>query len=241
MSPGWPFVPIKTDPAMAQIVAATEAVKGGLMGKFPEKQPSEDYIKSGVPVIAGWARPSMADDSSVYYYDSYHYWSADGVRFCESRDPFRYTGIKRAIYTVPITLFCEACLRLKPYQPDLFKECGDGNFITDKAIASVVSPDAPVTTNEHGGSQSHIPVRFDLIDAKALFAAAAVLNEGAEKYSPGNWRLIPVRDHLNHLLMHTYAYLSGDRTDDHLSHALCRAIFALGVELDPDGTPEKDQ
>lgn len=111
---------------------------------------------------------------------------------------------------------------------------------TGDIVSRAASPDAPTTTNERGGSQSHIPVRFDLIDAKALFEVAGVLHEGAEKYAPGNWRLIPVRDHLNHLLMHTFAYLSGDRTDDHLSHAVCRAIFALACDLDPEATPEKD-
>lgn len=98
-------------------------------------------------------------------------------------------------------------------------------------VADIVSPDAPTTTNERGGSQSEIPVRFDLIDAKALFEMAKVLDHGARKYGEDNWRLISVNDHLNHLLMHTYAYLSGDQTDEHLSHILCRATFALGVEL----------
>ena len=112
---------------------------------------------------------------------------------------------------------------------------------TDQGISDIVSPDAPITTNEKGGQQSHVPVRFDLIDGKALFAMAKVLHEGAEKYSPGNWRNIETRDHLNHLLMHVYAYLAGDRTDDHLSHALCRATFALAVELDPEAGPERDQ
>ncbi len=98
-------------------------------------------------------------------------------------------------------------------------------------IAAIVSPDAPMTTNEKGGSQSDIPVRFDLIDGKALFEMAKVLDYGAKKYGADNWRLIDVNDHLNHLLMHTYAYLAGDRTDEHLSHILCRATFALGVTL----------
>lgn len=103
----------------------------------------------------------------------------------------------------------------------------DGNF-----ISRVASPDAPMTTNEKGGSQSDIPVRFDLIDAKAMFEMAKVLDHGARKYGENNWRKIPISDHLNHLLMHTYAYLSGDTTDDHLSHILCRATFALGVSLE---------
>lgn len=98
-------------------------------------------------------------------------------------------------------------------------------------ITDIASPDAPTTVNDKGGAQSDIPVRFDLIDARALFEMAKVLDSGAKKYGEDNWRLIDVNDHLNHLLMHAYAYLSGDETDEHLSHILCRATFALGVVL----------
>lgn len=99
------------------------------------------------------------------------------------------------------------------------------------AISDIASPDAPTVVNEKGGAQSDIPVRFDLIDAKAMFEMAKVLDHGAKKYGANNWRHIDVESHLNHLLMHTYAYLAGDSTDDHLSHILCRATFALGVKL----------
>lgn len=99
------------------------------------------------------------------------------------------------------------------------------------SISQIASPEAPTTTNEKGGSQSDIPVRFDLIDGKALFEMAKVLHQGAEKYGENNWRLISVNDHLNHLLMHAYARLAGDTSDEHLSHILCRATFALGVAL----------
>lgn len=105
---------------------------------------------------------------------------------------------------------------------------------TGKDIADIASKDVPTTTNERGGLQSHIPVRFDLIDGNAMFAMAKVLHEGAEKYGVDNWRLIPLEDHLNHLLMHTYAYLSGDHSDEHLSHILCRATFAQGIALQGD-------
>ena len=97
-------------------------------------------------------------------------------------------------------------------------------------IGQVASPNAPTTTNEFGGSQSDIPVRFDLVDAKAMFAMAGVLDHGARKYGENNWRAITIDEHLNHLIMHAYAYLSGDRTDEHLSHILCRAMFAQGIE-----------
>ena len=102
-------------------------------------------------------------------------------------------------------------------------------------IRDIVHPDAATTVNDKGGAQSHVPARFDLIDGPALFEMAKVLHTGAEKYGEGNWKLIDVNDHLNHLLMHTYAYLSGDNTDDHLSHILCRATFALGVKLMEEG------
>jgi len=101
----------------------------------------------------------------------------------------------------------------------------------DEFISQVASPDAPTTVNVHGGAQSDICARFDLIDARAMFAMAQVLDHGAKKYGENNWRKISVDDHLNHLLMHTYAFLAGDRSDDHLSHILCRATFATGVAL----------
>lgn len=101
-----------------------------------------------------------------------------------------------------------------------------------KSLSEIVSPSVPISTNDAGGSQSHIPVRFDLIDGKALFEMAKVLYEGAEKYGANNWRKIPVEDHLNHLIMHTYAYLAGDETDEHLSHIMCRAMFAQSVHIE---------
>lgn len=115
----------------------------------------------------------------------------------------------------------------------------DGTSFTPLGIKDIVSPDTPTHTNDQGGKQSLIPVRFDLIDAKAMFEMAKVLHHGAEKYGEDNWRLIPINQHINHGLMHWNAYLAGDRTDDHLSHALCRATFALGVSLQDNPSTEQ--
>ena len=90
-----------------------------------------------------------------------------------------------------------------------------------------VGPDTPTTSNEKGGKQSNVPYRFDLVDAQAMFAMCEILHTGAEKYGVDNWRDIPVHHHLNHLIMHAYAWLAGDSSDDHLAHALCRAMFAV--------------
>lgn len=94
-----------------------------------------------------------------------------------------------------------------------------------------VGPDVPTTTNERGGKQSSVPYRMDLVDGPAQFAMARVLAEGAEKYGDDNWRNIDVRDHINHLIIHAYAYLSGDRSDEHLSHIMCRAMMAQAVAI----------
>lgn len=98
-----------------------------------------------------------------------------------------------------------------------------------------VGREAPVTVNEEGGKQSKVLYRFDLADPVAMFEMTRVLQEGAEKYGDDNWRLIPVNDHLNHMLIHVYAYLAGDRQDDHLAHALCRALFAVAVDKENRG------
>lgn len=99
-------------------------------------------------------------------------------------------------------------------------------------VVDGVGPDAPIVYNEQGGGQSDSPYRLDLVDPKALLDISKVLKEGADKYGENNWKKISINDHLNHLLVHVYAYLAGDESDKHLAHAACRAIFALGVELE---------
>ena len=90
--------------------------------------------------------------------------------------------------------------------------------------------DAPTVTNERGGKQSLLPYRFDLMDAQAMFELARVLYEGSQKHGEENWRNISIREHLNHLLAHVFAYMAGDESDDHLEHAFCRAMMAVALE-----------
>lgn len=101
-------------------------------------------------------------------------------------------------------------------------------------IIEGVGKDVPIITNEAGGKQSKVLYRFDLIDPHAIFAMARVLEQGSRTHGEENWRNIPVRDHLNHLLIHVYAYLAGDTQDDHLSHALCRAMMAVALQEDSE-------
>jgi hypothetical protein len=94
-----------------------------------------------------------------------------------------------------------------------------------------VGKDAPTVENEKGAKQSKVLYRFDLLDPKAMFEMTRVLEEGAKKYGEDNWRGIDIRDHLNHMIIHAYAYLAGDQSDEHLSHIMCRAMFAQAVAL----------
>ena len=67
-------------------------------------------------------------------------------------------------------------------------------------------------------------------EAKVLMRIAKVLKEGADKYTPNNWRLIPQEEHINHALIHLLAHEMGDTQDNHLDHALCRLMMAYATK-----------
>lgn len=83
------------------------------------------------------------------------------------------------------------------------------------------------TINEFGGRQSKVPYRCDLLPPKAILSVAEILYAGAVKYGENNWHNITVADNVNHALGHLYLWLDGDTSEDHLSHAACRILFAL--------------
>lgn len=98
-----------------------------------------------------------------------------------------------------------------------------------------VGPDAEIISFPTGGKQSKSPYRFDLLPPLAVARIAAVLAKGAEKYTPWNWLLIDVDQHLNRVLQHSFAYIAGDEQEvdevEHLAHAACRALMALEIAL----------
>ena len=93
-----------------------------------------------------------------------------------------------------------------------------------------VGPDTPTVTNQAGGKQSDTPFAFHLLPLSSVFAAAEVAKAGADKYGETfgnrNYLKISPEDHINHCIQHLYAYLAGDSSDDHLAHAIVRAMFA---------------
>ncbi len=69
---------------------------------------------------------------------------------------------------------------------------------------------------------------------EALIRIAKVLQEGASRYAPNNWRLIPQEEHINHALIHLLAAEMGDTQDNHIDHALCRLMMAYATQCSPN-------
>lgn len=65
---------------------------------------------------------------------------------------------------------------------------------------------------------------------KRMLTVAKVLKEGAEKYAPNNWRLIPQEEHFRHALVHYLAYRMGDTQDDHFEHFLTRIMMTMSTK-----------
>ena len=102
-----------------------------------------------------------------------------------------------------------------------------------------VDPKAPIHRHPSGGLESKPVGRFDLCPGKAMIKLAQTFQHGEDRYAPNNWRLIPRRSHINHALIHLFAYIAGDDQDDHLGHALCRLSMAEEMPEDrPYDTPE---
>lgn len=101
-----------------------------------------------------------------------------------------------------------------------------------EAVVVGVGPDAPTVTNNVGAKQSKVSHRCDLLPALATLHVAAILNAGAVKYGDQNWRGIPCVEHLNHAMIHLFAYHAGDKTDDHIGHAACRLLMGLEKHLE---------
>lgn len=86
---------------------------------------------------------------------------------------------------------------------------------------------------------------WDLIPLKTVGKIVDVLTFGANKYAPGNWKLVPNAQerYFAALLRHLEAWQSGESNDpesglSHLAHAGCCLLFLLWFE---DDTSKQNQ
>ena len=75
--------------------------------------------------------------------------------------------------------------------------------------------------------------RYDLIPRAALEAMTITLKKGADRYGEFNWKKgIPASDLMNHCLQHIYKWLDGDRSEEHIAHAMCNLAFLAHFETE---------
>lgn len=73
--------------------------------------------------------------------------------------------------------------------------------------------------------------RFDLITPVGLRRLAETYGEGSLKYSDRNWEKgIEASNLMNHAMTHLNQYMSGDRTEDHLAHAVWNLMAIMHFE-----------
>lgn len=98
------------------------------------------------------------------------------------------------------------------------------------------SPEQHVFTSGAVRSTDCDHLRFDLISPIAMKELAKTCDEGARKYGDFNWEKgIPANNLISHAIGHLYEFLSGDRSEPHLGHAMWNVMAAIhSVTLWPE-------
>jgi hypothetical protein len=94
-----------------------------------------------------------------------------------------------------------------------------------------VGPEAPIVADKNGYKTSTVPYSWIVGPHRAMLAVANITFLGAKSHGDDNWKKGSINDHVEKCLTHLFAYLAGDRSDDHLGHAAWRALAAKEIEI----------
>jgi hypothetical protein len=84
--------------------------------------------------------------------------------------------------------------------------------------------------------------KYSLLDLKAMEPGVKVLEFGAKKYAPNNWKKgMPMSEILDSMMRHIAAIQSGEMVDpesglSHIGHIQCNALFLGGPNVENDMT-----
>jgi len=73
--------------------------------------------------------------------------------------------------------------------------------------------------------------RYDLLSPFAIHRLALVFEKGAKKYGDRNWEKgIPAENLIDHALRHIFAYMAGEKDEDHIAHAAWNLLAIIHFE-----------
>ena len=94
-----------------------------------------------------------------------------------------------------------------------------------KNVRELLGWESPMDTNHRGAPHGKVGAAFHLLPPEALRRAAKIMQQNLESHGRDTWRSLDRDDHINHLLAHIFDWMEGKNDEDHLAHALCRAMF----------------
>jgi hypothetical protein len=77
------------------------------------------------------------------------------------------------------------------------------------------------------GRMNRSPYQSELLPAKAILRASEILSKHVTSHGRDGWREIAPDVLVGRALTHLLQWQAGDRSEDHLAHALCRCLMAV--------------